>query len=311
MKASSSSSSTTSAAMPLLFTLRRGLRRLTASAPFLRIRRASLRALSMAFPVSRRSGDDISGSSPPAALSGSEPPRRGPKKGSIRISSNTSVRASSKVSFSGLCRGASRSSEPRSLGAVKEASSSAARIDGAGRLPQSAKGDGAPVRTGFGDATSLIRGSAAIAGVRRGSTRSFVNHVSRVGAVTVSARSRGEKRVTQRVILLVRVVSALCGSAAASKLDGSIVLAGAPPRAIDRTLGVKPQARKTLHAPAARKRSPKPGQSTERGTKEESLTTREAIKSPTMPPRPLSRSQRAGAGNMAKNAGTASAAAAQ
>ena len=36
------------------------------------------------------------------------------------------------------------------------------------------------------------------------------------------------------------------------------------------------------------------------------MATRAAIKSPTMPPRPLSSSQRAGAGNMAKNPGTAS-----
>ena len=223
----------------------------------------------MAFPVSRRSGDDVSGSSSTGSAFrvGAAAPR--PEEGlNPDILEHVRPGILKSLLLGLVSRGLGRSSEPRSLGAVKEASSSAARIDGAGRLPQSAKGDGAPVRTGFGDATSLLRGSAAIAGVRRGSTRSFVNHVSRVGAVTVSARSRGEKRVTQLVILLARVVSALCGSAAASKLDGvnspcgcrreeqSIGLWGSSRRLGKRTMRPLPEkeARSPAKAPRAEQR---------------------------------------------------------
>ena len=131
--------------------------------------------------------------------------------------------------------------------------------------------------------------------------------------MTVSALSRGEKRVTQRVTLLVSAgAAAVRGSCAVSDFRGAATtFRGSPRSAIDKAFGLKPQARKTHHAPAVRKRSPRVGQRTARGMKEESFAKRAAMKSPTMPPRPLSRSQRAGVGNAAKNAGTASAAAAQ
>ena len=91
--------------------------------------------------------------------------------------------------------------------------------------------------------------------------------------MTVSAFSRGEKRATQLVTFWVSAgAAALFCSAAALDFEGAATaFAGSPSKAIDRALGLRPQARKTLHAPAVRKRSPKLVQRTARGTKEESF----------------------------------------